>query len=362
MIAILLLGCNSPGDSGDSEPQVQDSPVDSEDTGEPAEECATPTATFVDLDGLETDLTEPLLAGTYTTLDQPGTLRVCPGTWFARVVVRADVHVLGLGQAPADTVLSGGEQGTILDFEGPERLMTVQNLTLDRGAGLDVEHNSGGGGIYCAEEGSVLVEDVVFSDSVANDGPGMYTWGCTVDIQRSEFRDNIAEDDGGALTLWYSTAVLDQVVFEDNEGLDGGAIAAFGSTLTGSNLEIRGNSAHNFGGGMWAQDTALTLTDSVFEDNDNDGTNGGGLLYDGEGAELTRVGFRDNSGVIDGGIFLYWDAALSCSECSFQDNSPNDVWVSDYEPEDYGHAYEVGETASFSCANNACSEGDGDGG
>ncbi len=354
MIYLLMLACEpQPQDSSDSEPEVPESPVDSEDSGDLPEECADPVVTFVGTDGAETDLTEAMLSGAYTTLDTPGTLRVCPGTWFARLVVRSDVHVLGLGAAPEDTVLSAGEQGTILDFIGEGLLMTVQNVTLDRGAGLNVEHNSGGGGIYCSA-GSILVEDVVLSNCVANDGPGVYLIdACTADLQRVVFRDNVAEDDGGALTLWASEARLSEVVFENNEALDGGALAAFYSTLTLSEVDFLGNTGHNFGAGIWSQYTAVQATDVRFEGNVNDGSNGGAWLFDGVDGALERVDFIDNTGVVDGGLFLYWDSSLSCSDCDFSGNAPNDVWVADYS-EEHGHSFEVGEAASFSCAANEC--------
>ncbi len=355
IFAVIACIPDNPGESGPTESAVEHSGETGEtgDSGNP-EDCGEPVVTFVGEDATETDLTAPLLAGTYTTLDAPGTLRVCPGTWFARLLIRADVHVEGLGSAPEDTVLSAGEQGTILDVMGPDVLLTVQNVTLDRGAGLDVEHNSGGGGVYFESEGSVLVEDVIFSNNVANDGPGMYVTRCTIDLTRVVFRDNYGEDDGGALTMWFSEGTLTDVVFENNEALEGGAVAMFESTFSASGLEIRDNLAHNFGGGMWIFRSQAELTDTVFESNVNDGTNGAGLLFNGTGA-LTRVDFHDNVGVRGGGIFLYWESVLTGEDCDFSGNTPNDIWVADYSDEE-GHAVEAGEGYSFSCAGNECSE------
>ncbi len=370
MTWIAFLGCTDPAptDSGDL---PEDSGIvesgDSGETGETGEtgdtgdaidpeDCSTTRAVFVDGDGLATDLSEALLTGVHTKCESPGTLYVCPGTWWARLLIRSDVHVIGLGAEPGDTVLSGGEQGTILDVSGEGLLLTAQNLTLDRGAGLDVDHNSGGGGVYCEENASVLVEDVIFSNNFANDGPGMYLTSCTGDLTRTTFVDNLAEDDGGALTLWSSTATLTDVVFENNEALDGGAIAAFDSVLTGTGVEIRDSVADNFGGGMWSLNTELTLTDTVFERNVNNGTNGGAILFDGDVGSLVRVDFIDNQGPVDGGLFVYWNSVITGEDCDFSGNTPNDIWVSDYEPEDYGHELEAGEGFSFTCAENECVE------
>jgi len=350
----LLLSCTAPEDTA----QPEDSVVETDsgetgetgetgDTGEPEGCTGEPKALFTPVEGDVVDLTTPMRDGTFTTIDEPGTLTFCPETYYSRLLIRADVHVEGLGDAPEDTILSAGEQGTILDVSGA--LLTASNLTLDRGAGLDVDHNSGGGGIYCEAEGHVLGEDLIFTNNFANDGPGMYVTSCTFDLSRAVFRDNYAEDDGGALTIWFSEGTLSDILFEDNEGLDGGAIAIFDSTVSATGLTIRNNTAHNFGGGVWSLGTELTLEDTVFEGNVNDGTNGGGLLIE-DTATLTRVDFTGNDGVTGGGLFVYWDAVVTGTDCDFADNTPDDIWVADYEPEDYGHAIDAGEGYSFSCA------------
>ena len=65
--------------------------------------------------------------------------------------------------AARGTILSGGESGTIVEVDGVTT--DLRNVTLDRGAGLDVDHNSGGGGVYCEGEGAVYADTVVFSNS-----------------------------------------------------------------------------------------------------------------------------------------------------------------------------------------------------
>ena len=45
--------------------------------------------------------------------------------WFSRVLVRADVEIVGLGELPKETVLSGGESGTIIDIAGPDVTVSV---------------------------------------------------------------------------------------------------------------------------------------------------------------------------------------------------------------------------------------------
>lgn len=337
---ILLLGACDPEEAESGAPPETE-------TGLP-DECA--TATWTGDDGATEDLTEAFQRGDYVTLDLPGTLGFCPGTWFARIVARAEVTVEGLGDGPGDTVLSAGELGTILDVSGSA--LAVENLTLDRGAGLDVAHNSGGGGIYCAEEGTVSVEDVVFSNNVANDGAGLYADGCTVTVHDSRFTDNASDDDGGAMTLWYSTATLQRVAFAGNTALDGGAAAIFYSTAFLREVEFIDNVATHFAGGVWASESSVVVIDAVFDGNVNIGEDGGGLLINGE-ATLTGAAFTDNEAGAGGGLFVYQQAVVTASACDFAGNLTDDVWVAD-DSEAGGYSLSPGQDASFSCASNVC--------
>jgi len=357
MILIVgLLGCPGPKDDTAETAPPDDTapPTDTDDTGDTTPSgCTEDTVTFVGTDGATHDLTASFLSGDYVTLALPGELQVCPGTWFSRVLVRADVTVVGLGDAPADTILSGGLSGTILDVAGPAVTLDVRNVTFDRGAGLDVEHNSGGGGIYCEQDGVVIVTDAIFSANEANDGPAIYTNDCTLDVTGSVFKDNISEDDGGAVTLWDSTASFVDVKVRNNVSLDGGGMAIFNSDVTASDLTIKNNIATGFSGGIWLYNSSLSLTDGEFSGNTDDtGVYGGGLLVYGS-AILERVSFSDNSAPLGGGIFVYYEGTVQGTDCDFSGNSPEDIFASDGTT-DGGTAYDAGAGTSFTCQDNAC--------
>jgi hypothetical protein len=355
-------GDDSADDSGDDS-----GPDDSGWTDTPPD-CTTPVASFHGADGSVTDLTGAFGAGTFTTLDEPGNLWVCPGTWFTRVILRADIHVIGLGDEPADTILSGGESGTILDVGGPHTY-TVENLTLDRGAGLDKSHNSGGGGIFCCGDGTackiktgktrgtVVVDDVVFTNNTGNDGAAFYGLECDFDVRNSFVADNHSDDDGGAVSLWFSTVTLDSVTFERNDGLDGGVMAMFYSSATISNSTFSNNTAGNYSAGIWAAyNSTLEISDTLFENNVNEAiytSAYGGAIIAFETARLERVRFVDNSAPKGGGVFVYYDAVVNGIECDFSGNEPDDIWAADYSDEG-GVSYTAGMDYSFACADNVC--------
>jgi predicted outer membrane repeat protein len=353
VVAAGLCGCPGSKDTGDTAPDDSGTPDTGEpdDTGTPA--CPSPSVTFEGDDGASYDLTDSFLSGEYVTLALPGELRVCPGTWFSRVLIRADVSVVGLGASPGDTVLSGGLAGTILDVLGPDVTLNVHNVSLERGAGLDVEHNSGGGGIYCEQDGSVVVSDAIFEANEANDGPAIYTQECQLAVSDSTFRNNISEDDGGAVTLWDSTASFERVAVHDNQALDGGGMAVFNSQVTATELSLTDNRATGFSGGIWLYDSELIMSDGAFTGNQApEGTYGGGLLVYGS-ATLERVSFSGNSAPLGGGIYVYYQGVVQGTDCDFADNSPQDIFASDGTTEG-GQAYDAGTGTSFTCQDNAC--------
>ena len=356
---LVLAGCgdNTSDDSSSSDDTGTDTDTETDtgDSGETTEDpCADPVVTFTTEDGTETDLTQAFLIGEYRTLAVPGTLSVCPGTWFSRFLVRADVSIVGLGNKPGKTVLSGGESGTILDIAGPDVHVSVENVTFDRGAGLDVEHNSGGGGIYCDQEGALTITDAKFTNNTANDGAALYARDCVVDVSSAKFSDNVSEDDGGAVTLWYSTATFDDVTLEGNDALDGGAMAMFFSDLTATNTTFDDNTASIFAGGIWAYESNIDLSDVTISNAVNDGTDhGGGLLVQGS-ATLENVTFQANSAPLGGGLYVYYDAVVQGTNCSFLDNAPDDIYAADYTAEG-GVSYTAGSGYSFTCQDNACS-------
>ncbi len=342
-------------ETGDTDSGDTDS-GDTDSGDPPVEPCPDgATVTFEHTDGATEDVTDALLTGTYLTLDAPGRLLVCPGTWYARVLARASVEVVGLGADPEDTVLSAGEVGTILDILGPDVAVTASNVTFDRGAGLDPDHNSGGGGIYCNGYGAVSVYDSVFTNNFANDGAGLYASDCEVTLEGVTFADNLSEDDGGAFTLWYSNATLTDVTFRDNEALDGGGMAMFYSTATLTNVTFENNRSGYVAGGLWGYYSDLVLQDVAFTGNVNTGADAGGLLVYGS-AVMDNVTFTDNSAPRGGGLFVYWQAVIDATSCDFAGNSPEDIFVADYS-EAGGQSVTAGADYSFACAANVCTPG-----
>jgi nitrous oxidase accessory protein NosD len=316
---LLTLACTSP-------PEVVDSPTDPRpipDDSQPQD--SSPDCTVVTFEG--EDWTERFLTGQVVELNEPGTLEFCEGTWFVLLHVTSQVEILGHG---ADsTVLSGGEQGTVVHVTGEGAHATLRSATLDRGYARGAANEGSGAGIRCDEGASVEVVDAVLSNHDAYDGAGLYARdGCDVVLEDVQFVDNYAEDDGAALRINHGTGSLSQVRFRGNTARDGGAVLLDSSAVTMTGVEFQDNVSRDSQGGAilhyWG---TLQVTDARFEGNQANSV-GGALALFGD-TTLSGVEFLDNSSYEGGGAaHLYPDAGtLTCTDCSFEDNTPSDLGV-----------------------------------
>ncbi len=355
---LLWLGCDAPtvptGDS-DSAPPI-DTPStratgDTADTGDTGEPPGCTTATFTAAaDGRVDDLTGIFTTGDFHTLDQEGTLAFCPGTWFVRLTVTAPVTVLGLGDTPEDTVLSGGESGTVLTAVGSQVALVVEGVTLDRGATDGIRNEQIAGGLTCGDSARVRVVDAVLSHHYAYDGAAIFAKsGCVLELEGVSFSDNEAEDDGGAVRVDTSTGTLTDVSFSGGEARDCGGLFAHESDVAIDGATFSGNlSRDSQGGAILHYYGTLSVRDAVFETNEANGQ-GGALSLFGD-TVLEQVSFVGNRADTGGGaIYLYPDhGTLTCTGCSFADNQPDDVGV------DGVGSYVLGEDADFTCDSGGC--------
>ena len=226
------------------------------------------------------------LAPALTAAHSGDTITIGPGTYAGGVIIDVSVKLVGAG--PDATVISGG--GPVLTIGVPgaasEPTVTVEGVTVTRGAAIgNLTPSSGrGGGIYIPRAA----------------GPST---GATVTIRNSDIRGNktapataIKSDDpccpfadsGGGGISNDGTLTLDHTVVSDNRADPGGGLAsnaigggilnrAFG-TLTVKHSVIRNNHAAvtppngRFapGGGIAVVGGTLTIDDSLVSDNTAD--------------------------------------------------------------------------------------------
>ena len=302
------------------------------------------TVTFV-RDDATLDLTDAFLTGTPVRLKQPGTLEVCPGVWFAQVVVAADVTIAGLGTARDETVLSGGEQLPPLAVSAGQ--VEVRHLVLDRGsAAVDGKYGAGGG-LRCTDA-ELLLEDVTLSNHVAYDGAAGHVGdGCTLTLRKAEVLDNDASDDGGAFRISDGGAArFEEVRFAGNRARDGGALAIFEGEVSLETSLFEDNVADDYGGAISNWYGQLEATSSVIRG--NTARFGGAMSLAGT-SRLSRVTLEGHL-ADDGGAVLFHDIGrLEGTDVGFSDNAPDDVRV-----HGTSETYTWSDSTSFVCDAGRC--------
>jgi predicted outer membrane repeat protein len=161
----------------------------------------------------------------------------------------------------------------------------------------------------------------------------------------------VTTDAGAAVCIFDAqarTSIFSDVVFEDNEGVEGGHVYAYASALdvhdatftggvavtggavyvddgarrygfTCDTCELSGNAAGS-GGAIAAYDTEVELTDCELADNAARTGDGGALLVSGGNTAIDGVTFADNAAARDGGAIATEGNGLVVTDSRFERN------------------------------------------
>lgn len=282
-------------------------------------------ASFQDADGVYSDETDTLAAGApgspIVASYSNGTLSICEGTWYSRLVMSGDSTVRGV-DGREKVVLDGGGVGRVMRVNGTTATHRVEDLTLQNGLAA----GNGGGGIYAAGVASLTVERVDFLDNEASFGGGISAGWCGhLEVRDSNFLRNQGNLSGGGISAYVCDEfeLYDTVFAENTTPSQGGGVwVVHGSTVWfGSGLTFRENVSGTHGGGIKLVGTG-TIEDSTFIG--NMAQKGGGIsTYDDPvGADITldRVTFQDNVATVSGGALRASQGLTTVRDCVIQGN------------------------------------------
>jgi parallel beta-helix repeat protein len=186
-----------------------------------------------------------------------------------------------------------------------------------------------------------------------NAGAGMYNNGCSPRISNCVFRDNNADDYGGALMNDNASGLFENCTFQYNDTVCGGAVynlggapefsgcmfgaegmgsrineAVFGGAIYNKNTsasltacQIRLNYATCNGGGIYNEGGSPTITDCIVYNNMAFGTweygRGGGIFCQNSNAQITDTQLRNNVATYyGGGVFLDTTSTGTLTGCT----------------------------------------------
>jgi hypothetical protein len=222
--------------------------------------------------------------------------------------------------------------------------LTVLDLTLADAAtgivatGSDVvlrgvtarDHSQGGVNVT---GGSLDAQGLVLSDNQRAVGGGLATQDTQISLQGLLVVRNTATEAGGGVSLRGGEAVgpvCADCVFLDNAverpGLDpgmGGGMEIVGVVGDLTDTQWADNRADH-GGALYAYGTTLSVQDGVIEGGTAE--RGAGVYADGAALTVSGLALQDNTATSQGGSVFLTNSTLSASDTEWRDNAPDDVY------------------------------------
>jgi len=194
--------------------------------------------------------------------------------------------------------------------------VVLKDVTIRNCVAEGDESGEGGGGVYL-ENGNLVVENGSFTDNQATGSSGsggaiLVGPSSGLTITGTQFESNAASRAGGAIeinnggsgSMSISGAIFEQNTTGANPG-NGGAIHITGSGggLI-SNSEFLNNAADQEGGAVWNGSGVVQVQGALFQGNQSQGSGGG--VYNSAGTLVISDGtsFLENSSSTDGGALL----------------------------------------------------------
>lgn len=246
---------------------------------------------------------------------------------------------LGLAAAGDTVLLVTGANAASSEFIGnfaiaPDTTPATEPITIETAPGSPtqavLDGNQGGstGCTTSACNGPILtvgknvdlaIVDVLFedADNTATDQGGAIVSDGELSVADSQFLDNVANGDGGAIDSG------------DGAGMSGSLVVT-GSTFVGNDVNTNSDGGA-IDSGDWGAAGTLTVTDSAFSDNSTEGA-GGAIDSAGNGskasASVTGSSFSDNRSDGDGGAIDSGDGSqgqLEVADSTFDGNASQDT-------------------------------------
>ncbi|HEY6221529.1 MAG TPA: right-handed parallel beta-helix repeat-containing protein [Candidatus Eisenbacteria bacterium] len=219
------------------------------------------------------------------------TIWVSAGTYHGPLTMKKRLVLFG-DSGSENTILDGGDSVRVLDIEGVSGGAVV-GFTIRRGK------SPAGGGIHCVRDTSLLFAGCTIEKNWES---AISVWQSS-DINLNEL--TFKENQGSAVSLNFTLALIRNCEFLKNHGVAGGAISLVQSS---SNLPIRncsfvGNSADAAtGGAINADSSEVVIADCDFNSNSAKVAGGAVSAMNGSRLAISHCHFIENSAKASGAI------------------------------------------------------------
>ncbi len=240
------------------------------------------------------------------TLDQSGTVWVCPGSYYVTIEASASWLVIRSPDGQDYAVLSGGGASRVIHSSGD---LTLENLDI-----VDGTTSEFGGVLYSS--GILMIKNSLIGGGSAYKGGNLYCNGCSLTVDTVTFQGGHAEY-GGGIYNYHGNFDAIALTLSDNSAIDGGGYFGKSDNTTIQSSTISGNGAISSGGGVYLSGSTFTMSDTTIEGNEVGSYGAGASLYDGSTYTMSSSNIQGNiAGLIGGGLYLEGSSDAICTGTS----------------------------------------------
>ena len=195
--------------------------------------------------------------------------------------------------------------GGIFNQNNGQILATNLTITGNQALGSGNPLSKNGGGLS-ADTGFIQITDSIISNNESNNGGGFNVFAALVELTNVIFvgnKANPAFGAGGGIHAEFSAVTISNSQFQEHQAGNGGGIKLNNAQATISKTTVTDNSAGSGAGVNIASNFAVTIAQSVIASNTASG-NGGGVFAAGAGTKFISVAvYANTSGTRGGGFY-----------------------------------------------------------
>ena len=241
-----------------------------------------------------------------------------PGHYYELIDFKGKlITVSSLSGLPINTTLNGSATpGTVVTFETGETSASVlDGFTVKNGEAFS------GGGIRIIGASPIIRNCVIKNNHSDASGAGIHVDTGTLTIEDSILSGNTTGNAGAGVYMKFSQGSFTGCSFENNIAINGGAIYLKDSTgdIAISDSEFIENIASSDGGAVFNKGTSAVVQDCSFVDNSSN-KGGAWFSYSGGDGIISNSVFADNAVTLSGGAAEIRSSSVTFSDCTFDSN------------------------------------------